>query len=804
MGTKRDPKPHGRVIRGSASTSAEGPMRKRTTAVAHKKHKSKQPAAIGAIGWTIRSVFKVITAVLLICIIAGCIGATALTVFVMRYVDSESGYDLYNMETTYTSKLYAQDESGDYEVVRSMSSNGRREWLEADEIPEVLQHAMICAEDERYYEHEGVDWLRTFAAFGNMAVQIVTGSETEFFTGGASTITQQLIKNINQDFYNRTPAVKCKEILAALNLEKNYTKEEILCCYMNYITLGNSNYGVEAGAEYYFGKTVDELSIVEMASLVAITKSPGEYNPIDAPEDNKERRDWVLDKMLEYNYITQEEHDEAVSVEELKTVDHSSSSDEEEEDIFSWMEDAIIQEVVADLQEEYEWDYSTALNKVMGGGLQIYSSMDQELQDELEKQFEDDYNFNSWIPEDHPDAAMVICDYNGYVKAMVGSRDEKTVNLGFNTCTQGNLNMGSCMKPITVYAPALEKDLIYWSQTRVDEAKLDLDGDGRKEWPQNYGRYYSGNVSIIQALTQSLNTIPVDLMMELGVTETLQWLENEMGLTTIDEGQDSYATVLGSNTYGCYLDEFTAAFTCFGNNGHHTDAKYYTRVEDASGKVLLEAEAKNRQIMGADTAYIMNRMLRNVVTSGTGTEAAMEGLGIEVCGKTGTTELSQRSFVGLTPYYVSTIWYGYIDDTSKPYDSSTVYSPALIWYNIMSGIFKADSERYPSAKFELDDSGVEYISGGYYKKDFDTSQIFSSSTSNVSKVTDIETDISEVSEESSEPESEEESTPSSEPSTPSSEPASEPTTEPPSTPEEPIDPPDSGDTSEEEQPPVVG
>lgn len=707
MGKQPDQKPRKRVVRGTQTQLPEAPaqraeMEERRSA-AKKRKKANTPVPLRGIAWVVRSIFKVLAIVVLVCVIAGCIGGTALTVFVMKYVDTESGYDLENMEMTYTSNLYAKDADGKDVIIRSLAANGRRDWLDIDKIPVNVQHAIISAEDERFYEHEGVDWMRTFAAFANMAFQMVTGSDKEFFSGGASTITQQLIKNINGDFADetRTPATKMKEILAALNLEKNFTKQQILEGYINYISMGHNNYGIQAGAQYYFGKDAADLSIVEAASLAAVTKSPSGLNPLDAPEDNKTRRGWIIDKMLEKGYITEEEHKEAKAA-KLKVIDYTEDDDDEKkDDIFTWFEDAVIVEVIEDLMEKYDYSYETAKGKVMGGGMQIYSSLDLKVQERLDDEFDVADNFNDWEPEDAPDVTMVIMDYQGHIVAMEGGRDKKTTNLSFNPVTQGNLKMGSCMKPITVYAPAWDQDLIYWSQIRTDEPKLDI-GEGRVNWPRNAGGSYTGKRTLIDALRRSLNTIPVELEMEMGMNEVLHWLKDTLHLSTIDMVNDSWNATLGNLTVGTHMDEFTAAFTMFGNGGFYTPPTTYTKVLDATGKVMLESDTVYEQVISKQTSYIMNRALREVTTgNGTGTAAALDDYGIEVVGKTGTTESTARSFVGLTPYHVASVWYGYLEG-EREVSESYVYSPARIWRNIMKDIY----EDYEEADFTMDDEGV--------------------------------------------------------------------------------------------------
>lgn len=708
-----------RLVAGQTSKTSSKSAKSKTSGKSKKSKKRQRPVGVRVLTKTLGIIGKTIAALFLLMVIVGCIAATALTVFVMKYVDSESTYDLNNVQTTYTTNIIGLS-AGQEVIIQSISNQGNREWLDITEIPEYVQDATICAEDKRFFEHEGVDWPRTFAAFTNMMLGYV-GLDLGF-DSGASTITQQLIKNINADFYNREASTKVKEILAALNLEKTYSKQQILGAYMNYISLGYNNYGIEAGAEYYFGKSTQELTIAEAASLACITKSPAYYNPIDGPEDNKERRSWVLKTMLEEEYITQEEYDQAINEDiQAALIPHDGTVDDGTDDkgYYSWAVDATMHDVAEDLADQEGWDYETAISKLKSGGYSIYTKIDIDLQNQLESITTNPDTFNSWMPENPPDAAVCVMDYEGNVVAQVGSRHPKTGYLGDSKVFSGMLNVGSCMKPLAAYAPALQNDLIYWDQVRKDEPKLCIDDDtgeikkgGKANWPNNWNDSFSGNITIVDALRWSKNTIPVELEMQMGLESVQQWLEHDLGISTVDYAGDGYATTLGNMTNGIHLDEFTAGYLMFGNNGVHHDPKNYTIVYDSKGEVVLEADTAGNQALDSDTAYIMNRLLRTVIaqSGSTGTAASLDSLGIEVIGKTGTGEDKGLAFVGATPYHVSSIWMGY--DDNSDIDSDLVYSPARVWYNIFSQLYAT----YEPKDFSyLDDSGVIQKNGGYYK-----------------------------------------------------------------------------------------
>ena len=703
-------KPEKRVVRMAPrqdSKASHTHMESTKNSISGKKKKSKKdkkPMSNGArAGKAMAMNFgKLILTVFLILVITVCVVGTALTVFVMKYVDSESDYDLNNIQTTYTSNVYGLNESGEETLVQTISSGGRRVWVDQSDVPEHVKDAIICAEDKDFKEHEGVNWMRTIAAFVNMA----SGDRLNF-NSGASTISQQLIKNINGDYYERTPAKKVKEILGALNLERNYSKDEILGAYMNYITLGRGNYGIQAGAEYYFGKDVQELTLVEAASLASITQSPSNNNPIDNPERNKERRNYVLKTMLEEEKITQQEYDEAVSAELVVTGYVPEGSEETPlgnqqgnlNGIYNWYVDAAIFDVQEALVEQgYCKTPEEALAKINGGGLQIYTAMDIAMQEELERQFLDDNNFSSFTIENHPDAAMVIMDYNGYVKAQVGSRKQKEVSLAFSNAYQGCRPVGSTMKPITTYGLALNSDLITWSDIRVDEAKTVVNG---KPYPNNWNDKMVGNITIIDALKFSKNTIPVELLLQLGADKCANWLHDNLGMESIpaDAGP---ALTLGS--YSVYLNQLAAAYQIFGNGGYYSPCKTYTRVEDAAGKVILEADTSREQVIDSDTSFIMNKMLEQVIVGSGGTGYGAKLPNMTVVGKTGTNEATDLSFVGMTPYYVSALWIGYKDGNVEFANSSRNYGyePKIAWKNIMTPIMAG----YENKEFDIDGSNV--------------------------------------------------------------------------------------------------
>ena len=688
-------KPGRQVMRGSEYRTMQ-----ETKPVIKRKNSHVGVRATKAIFFSIGKVFLIICMILLIIC---CIVGTALTVFVMKYVDSDTGIDLNTLEVYSTSVVYGVDSNGEAKAMQSLHLNGRREWVDLAEIPQHVQDAFVYTEDERFMDHEGVDWGRTLSSFLKLALK-------QDASQGGSTITQQLIKNINGDFNNRTIDVKIREILGALQLERHNAKSSILEAYLNYIDLGNGNYGVQAAAEYYFDKDVSELTYAEAASLAATTKSPNNINILDNPERNKERRSYSLRKMLEFNSITQEEY-EASLEEEIKVMDRKGDNAqvlETDNKVYNWYVDATIKKVQKDLMDQYGLSANEAMNKINGGGLQIYTTCQIDMQNYLEDYFLDDSNFFYLEQEHPPEGAAIIMDYQGNVQAVVGSRNKKEGNLVNSRATDDIRSAGSAMKPITTYAPAVNSDLITWSTMMVDAPKTTKNG---KDWPKNYEQSWSRRgITMVDALTVSKNTIPVELLQRLGIDYCYNFLKNDLHISTLSNGIDkAEGLTLGMNDYGVKLDELCAAYAIFGNNGNYNTPKYYTKVVDMNGKVLLENEPENSYAIDSSSAYIMNKMMQQVIEApnGTGRQARMNRF--TIAGKTGTSDDNlEFSFVGLNPYYVTAIRFGY-DQNDKIYTTTQernikykVNKPQVIYKDIMTDLLKD----YDSADFELDDSGV--------------------------------------------------------------------------------------------------
>lgn len=714
-----------RVVR----TSPQTPKRKR------KKPQSKgvqiTKSIFGAIG-------KVILTTLLVLTITGCIVGTALTIYVVQYINTAEPVKINEVALSFTTYIYGKDASGNDVEIGQLSDGGqKRTWVSLKDIPQYLKDAVVDVEDERFYEHDGVDYKRTLAALANEVLTKLHLMDGDRF--GASTISQQLIKNIDQAFYDRDYDNKIKEILQAMTLERHYTKDQILESYLNIIGLGDGTNGVQAGAKHYFGKDVSELTLAECASLAVISKSPEGYDPLNNPEENKRRRDYALGKMLELGDITQAEYDEAIA-QPVVAVKDNSTSQAGGGNAWSYFMDAVYEQVVDDLVEQYGYATREVAEKALkSSGWKVYTTQEIEIQEKLEAIFEDPETFQvgNLTEEEIPQAAMVILDPNtGNVVALVGGRGEKTDSLGFNRATMAQQRaFGSTIKPLSVYAPAFEQNLINWSTLVEDAPKKykdpedslgrvtdykewpegtvlpeDYDPKSDLNWPQNFNKKYDGWLTVIDAIKVSKNTTAVELCDLMGVQNSYNFLHDKLGFQNLPSAENLGLDSMALGSAGTTLMELTAAYQVFANGGYYTEPKLYTKVVDADGKVILDTTTRSKkQVLTSQTAYIMNRALWQVVNGGrtaagspSGTAAsAVTQAGFETIGKTGTSmDRKDLLFAGCTPYYVAAIRYGH--DDNSVIDDAITSDHIKVWAKVMNSVL----EGYNPAKFELNSDGV--------------------------------------------------------------------------------------------------
>lgn len=698
QGRQPSRQPKKRVVRNSISTQSPRVLR-----TVQKKDTGKVVAKNTAkvVGGSVKSVMKFILAIFLVILITGCIVFSAVTVYVMKVVDGETLMDITTLDLNYSSFLYAKNDAGKFKQIRPLSSSESREWIDIDKVPQHVLDAIVYTEDKRFYDHEGVDWKRTIASFANLFLNIYD------VRSGGSTITQQLIKNINGDFYERSIEVKINEIVGAMNLERNFTKRQILAAYINYINFGYNVHGIQTASKYYYNKDVSKITVAEAAALAAAIQSPESINIKKNPEANAERRAYTLQAMLDNGAINQEEYDKA-SKEKIKVYKKQSTQtgDVIDVDYQSYFEDAAIEDVIAGLMEKYDYSYDYARQKLYNGGLKVYLTMDTKIQNTLETAYSSFSNFPGNNPSDPFQSAMVIQDLNGNIVGLVGGIGQKEGNRIFNRATQATRSPGSTIKPLSIYAPAFDQDIIHWSYIMEDKPVINLtNSNAAPNWPNNYNFIYDGAMTIIDAIRVSKNTIPVRLSKQMTPQYSVDFLQEKLGITSlVTTGHNTDINLapmaIASLSKGFKLHELTAAYQIYANGGNYTRPTTYSKVVDAAGRTILENKPTINPVISTQTSYIMNKALWQVVNTqgASGTEAKLAN-GMPTIGKTGTADdRSDLSFVGITPYYVSSIWYGYDEQKPLPNNASQI----RMWASIMNKVH----EGLPVVDFDISEDGV--------------------------------------------------------------------------------------------------
>lgn len=611
-----------------------------------------------------------------------------------------------NLELNMTSVIYMQNDEGDWKEYRRVHGDENRIWVSLKKIPDKMQKAFIAIEDERFEKHHGVDWKRTFLAVVN---EFVEYTDVEF---GGSTITQQLIKNLTMD-KGKNYTRKIREIVRALFIETQLEKPQILEAYLNTIALGNGICGVQVAANYYFNKEVNELSLVECAAIAAITKNPSRYNPLTNMEENRKRRNLVLNNMFELGYITEKEYKESYNKEIELDFSKKETLDSE---INSYFVDTLIEQVIADLSKKYDCDENIASQMFYNGGYKIYSTIDYEIQELLEKTYsrQNQYFYETRKNEqgetERVQSAMTIMDYNGHIVGIIGGAGEKTVNRGLNRAYNVPRQPGSTMKPIGVYALAIEKDIVDYTSTVLDQPIKNYYGLGKwgpQEW---YGKYL-GEVPLNYALRKSMNTVPVRLLDKVGIDDSYKFLTKKLNCKyLVKADKNPSALALGGCTYGITPTESAAAFSIFGNGGVYHQPTTYYRIEKSNGEIVLEHDEKGKRVISKATATIMNHLLQEVVYGNEATGRSISGYSyrMKAYAKTGTTSDTKDAWlVGGTPYYVASVWYGF-DHNYRVYNVNAAKS---IWRDVMREIHNELEKK----EFEYSDD--VYKSGiGYYKE----------------------------------------------------------------------------------------
>lgn len=638
-----------------------------------------------------KTAFNIFRALMGIILVFAVVGVVCLSVIAIYGYSVVHGDPVFNLnEEKYsqnqTSFIYGVDKDGKTVEITRLHGEENRIWVNLDDMSEYMPDAFITIEDQRFKSHHGVDWIRTVGVI----VKLENAGQ------GGSTITQQLIKNLTDE--NQVTIVrKFNEILSALNIERNYNKDEIIEAYLNTIYLSNGCYGVKTAAEKYFGKDIANLNIAECACIAGITQFPSKYDPLKHPEANRKRQLWILDEMLRQGFITQEQYDEAVNYEMIFTNSENYSGsqisdtdgDLNDNVIENYYVDTVIRTVLDDLQK-LGYTQKKAKDLLYGGGLKIYTAIDFEVQEALEEVYE---NYKK-MPDESVQGAMMVMNYEGRILGVVGGTGKYSGKLDLNRAIQSVRQPGSTIKPLSVYGPALEKSLnddncdIYWSTLTIDKPLKKIDG---KWWPTNQGgKFSSKNVTVQYGLANSMNTISAQTLDKIGVEYSFEYVTERFHISTLDSVIDcDYAPMAtGSVTNGVCVRDMTAAFATFGNGGKYYYPYCYYKIEDSLGNTIIEtnADSTREEALSESTAWLMNKMLQTVMTSGTGTSYRISG--VQCFGKTGTTtEDKDRWFVGGTPEYVAAVWYGYDKPKEIVYRLSANPS-GTIWKTVMTEIYE--------------------------------------------------------------------------------------------------------------------
>ena len=709
-----------------------------------------------------------------VCMCLGIIGVSVLSVALSLYVvkatanDAEV-LDLDELALAYTSIVYYKEVDPvtgqvswpEYQQLDSPTEN--RIWVDLGQISDNLEHAFVAIEDQDFYTHSGFNFKRTVYAALNEVAHALTGSYLRGNKQGASTINQQLIKNLTgEDDSSGIEGYlrKIREIFRAIGLNSRYSKDEILEAYLNTIDLTGSIGGVEMGANEYFNKHAGDaenqaegkspLTLAQCASIAAITNNPTEYNPYQSPEKHLERRNLVLRNMYEQGYIVDangnpdEAAYEAALAEPLVLYEQERDENAATTSTNDWFVDAMIKEVVNDLLAENpygreNYTYEDAQNDFYTQGLRIYSTVQPDLQDQMEAIFLEGEHWPAYETErideatgeviideatgepemERTQAAAVSVNYDGELCAVVGAIGQKTGDMLLNQAIDSTRQVGSTMKGVAAYPLAIEYGYANYSKTFPDSYFQDItEPDGTKrQWPVNYsGTPTDNQVTVYEAVKQSLNTVAVWVGDLVEAQNMYDFATETLNVSSLVYPQDCDLApmVLGAMTQGMSPYELAGCYMMYGNGGRFTNLHSYTTVEDFRGNVILEKDVYTVQAISEDTAYIMNRLLYAVMhdARGTANKYAASIRGMESIGKTGTSNNNKDIwFVGLTPYYCTAFWWGYAsgnENLINTYNPAWQSHPgASAWKELMENTLNADEEKYPAITWEMPDTVVQ-------------------------------------------------------------------------------------------------
>ena len=637
---------------------------------------------------------RILITLVLIGVLCGCFCGIAFAMYVHIYINpsaQETAAEISKgLGLNLNSFIYAKEsDSDEYTLYETIKGKENREWVDSDKIPDTLKNAVVAIEDERFYKHHGVDWVRTIGAVKGWLL-----GGTQY---GGSTITQQLIKNITAD-NDYSVKRKVNEIFRAFALEKEIDdKDRILVMYLNTIYLGYNSYGVQTAAMQYFDKDVSQLDLAESAVLAGLTNNPSIYDVYNHPEKVKERQETILAQMLDQKMISQEEYEAAVA-EELNYRPYEEYQ-QEIKSTYSYFTDEVIKDVINDLMTEKGYSRLVAENMVYSGGLNIYATIDTKVQNALDEVWANADNFpNTEKYGEIPQSAMVITDKQGNIVGIAGGRGEKTSSRGFSYASDARRQPGSSIKPLATYGPAMDAGIATPDTTVYDRALIQ-DEEGNP-WPMNDGKYPTGRaMTVKEGMTRSLNTISAQLLKQLTPQKSYEFMTQQLGFKLVDSRTNEDGTVqsdidlaplaLGALTDGVTVREMAGGFSTFINDGVYGGTRTYTKVTDSEGNTIMENTPNtDKGFTNVRTAYYMLDCLQNVTAHGTAYGIQLDG--VETGGKTGTTTSNTDIwFCGITPKYSGAVWVGY--EHNYRLDGLYGRNAAEIWLAVMQKVHAGDS-----------------------------------------------------------------------------------------------------------------
>ena len=705
--------------------------------------------------WTLRllyriwmilfSAFKVAVGAAVTVLLIGVVCAFVFVGILGDYLQEDilpmANMEIEDVELDEPSTMYYVDENGDIQVYQNIFAATSSKWADLEDIPKDLIHAAVAIEDHRFYEHQGVDWVTTIKACARMFF----GDDSV----GGSSITQQLIKNLllldeDETADDVTVQRKVLEIFRALQVEKKYHKDTIMEMYLNCIYLGQGCRGVRSAAEAYFGKELELLTTAECASLISITNSPTYYDPYQNFDNNKERKEDVLWAMKDYGWLEEDEYEEAIAQELVlkpgvdkedrlascgsETCDYRGmvktyrTEDGENyycpqcgeltavlknasKSVYSYFADTVLEDVGKAFAEQsgMKWNSGTReviMQQIQKGGYHIYTTIDKRVQDQVDAIYTNLDEIPDTRGGQQLQSAMIVVDNRtGDIVAMAGGVGEKTEHDGWNRATDSELQSGSSIKPLTVYAPAFESGAIT-PATVIDDMPLYYENE-RSPYPRNDTRTYSYARTIYRAVVRSVNAAAAQTLDKSGANYAFKFATEKFRLSTLIESYvDSDGEVhsdigtgplaMGAQTFGVTVRDMASAFATFANDGVYREGRTFTKVYDSEGNVVIDNTQESEQILSQKTVDYMNYCLVAATAEGTGYDANLSwSHGITTAGKTGTTgDSKDRWYCGFTGYYTAAVWSGF-DDPEVIYSDGN--PSAQLWKKVMGPLHEGKS-----------------------------------------------------------------------------------------------------------------